>query len=87
MKIVWHIAAWNEFTQWSETDKKTFKKIVLLIKQCVRTPYEGDGKLEPLKHELAGYWSRRINSKDRLVYRASADAVEIIACKTHYEKI
>ena len=84
MKIVWHNAAWEEFTMWNEIDPKTFKKIVRLIKQCARTPYEGDGKPEPLKHDLAGYWSRRINSKDRIVYCTSDDTLEIISCKTHY---
>ena len=84
MKIVWHKAAREEINLWHEIDPKTFKKIVRLIKQCVRTPYEGDEKPEPLKHDLAGYWSRRINSRDRIVYRSSADALEIISCKTHY---
>lgn len=85
-KIAWHIEAWNEFLEWQANDKRIFEKIKKLLKQCVRTPFEGDGNPEPLKHELAGFWSRRINSKDRLVYRVSGDTLEVIQCKTHYGK-
>lgn len=82
--ITWTLIAWNEFIEWQTTDKKTALKIAKLAKQCLRSPFEGDGKPEPLKHELAGYWSRRINDKDRLIYRVNGSAIEIVQCRTHY---
>lgn len=86
MKISWHKSAWEEFIEWGEIDKKTHKKIIALIKQCVRTPFDGDGQPEPLKHDLAGFRSRRINSCDRLVYKLTDDQLEILSCKNHYRR-
>ncbi|MFT7426712.1 MAG: toxin YoeB, partial [Algoriphagus sp.] len=63
---------------------KVFKKINALIKECQRTPFEGIGKPEPLKHELAGAWSRRIDREHRLVYRVKDGALEIAQCRHHY---
>ena len=76
--------AFEDFINWSIVNKDTFKKIVLLIKEIKRTPFEGTGKPEPLKHNLTGYWSRRINLEHRLVYKKSGDEIIIISCKGHY---
>ena len=76
--------AFNQFTEWQITDKKIFQKIVALIKETERNPFEGSGKPEPLKHDLQGYWSRRINLEHRLVYKVSENSILIIACKYHY---
>lgn len=76
--------AWQEYVQWQTEDKKTLQKINDLIKDIDRNGYEGIGKPEPLKHDLTGYWSRRITAKDRLVYRIMDDTIYIIGCKGHY---
>lgn len=83
-KIAWHVEAWDEFIEWQETDRKTAAKISKLVRLCSRDPFGGDGQPEPLKHDFAGFWSRRINAKDRLVYRVNEDAIEIIQCRMHY---
>ncbi len=77
--------SYEDFLAWGQTDKKTFVRIDQLIKSISRTPYKGIGKPEPLKHQLSGFWSRRINDKDRLVYRiTSEDTIEIASCRNHY---
>ncbi|EMN6592183.1 Txe/YoeB family addiction module toxin, partial [Escherichia coli] len=63
MKLTWSAEAWDDYLYWQETDKKTVKKINELIKDATRTPFEGKGKPEPLKHNLAGFWSRRITTE------------------------
>ena len=75
----------EEYQTWATEDKKIFKKISDLIKEICRTPFEGSGKPEPLKHELSGFWSRRITQEHRLVYKVENDAVYIASCKYHYE--
>ena len=65
-------------------DRKTLAKLNALLKEIQRTPFSGSGKPEPLKHDKSGYWSRRINDTDRLVYRMNGDIVEIMQCKGHY---
>ncbi|MDR0474737.1 MAG: Txe/YoeB family addiction module toxin [Treponema sp.] len=79
--------AFEEFTNWAQEDKKIFKKIGSIIKDIKRNPKEGIGKPEPLKHELSGYWSRRIDDEHRLVYQIVENSGEIIivSCKKHYE--
>jgi len=77
--------AWEDYLYWQNTDKKTLKKINELIRQCQRTPYEGNGKPEGLKGNLSGWWSRRINYKDRLVYRVEDKTLYILQCRYHYE--
>lgn len=72
--------------EWSERDRKTHQRIASLIMDILRNPFTGLGKPEPLKHELKGYWSRRIDQEHRLVYRIEGDAVIIVACKYHYQK-
>jgi len=77
--------AFQDFTEWATNDKKIYKRIVDLIKDILRQPFSGLGKPEPLKHELQGYWSRRITDEHRLVYKVSNEAITIIACKYHYK--
>ncbi len=84
MKLTWSAEAWEDYLYWQETDKKTVKKINELIKDASRTPFEGKGKPEPLKHNLAGFWSRRITAEHRLVYAVSDDALLIASCRYHY---
>lgn len=74
----------KDFEEYSRKNKKTVLKIMELISNINAHPYTGIGKPEPLKHQLAGYWSRRINSKDRLVYKVTIDELFIISCKGHY---
>jgi toxin YoeB len=85
-KIVFEENAFQDFCEWGKTDKKNYQRIVDLIRDIIRQPYSGVGKPEPLKHELKGYWSRRIDSKHRLVYKINDDAIIIIACKYHYKR-
>ncbi len=76
--------AWDSYTWWQGQDRKTLKRINLLIESATRTPFEGIGKPEPLVGNLTGYWSRRIDEANRLVYRATDDDLIIIACRYHY---
>jgi len=78
--------AYNDYIHWFETDKITFSKISFLILETAREPFLGKGKPEPLKNNLSGYWSRRINEEHRLVYRINGDILEIVSCKYHYAK-
>lgn len=82
--IVFHKTAFMDFTEWSSRDKKIFEKITDIIQDTLRSPFDGIGKPEPLKHELNGYWSRRINDEHRLVYKVTNDAIFVISCKYHY---
>ena len=77
--------AFGEYLEWQK-DKATLKRINLLLKDIMRTPYDGIGKPEPLKFDEAGNWSRRINEKDRLVYRIENDRILVLQCKGHYDK-
>lgn len=72
MTVAFEQSAFDDFEAWAKTDKKIFAKIVSLIKDTPRTPFSGLGKPEPLKHELSGYWSRRITDEHRLVYKIEA---------------
>lgn len=84
MKLIWSVESWNDYLFWQETDKRMVRKIIDLIKDIRRTPFEGKGKPEPLKHNLAGFWSRRITEEHRLVYSITNDALLIAACRYHY---
>lgn len=84
MKIIFSENAWEEYVYWQKTDKKILNRINELIKVISRTPFEGIGKPEPLKHALAGFWSRRINDEHRLVYKIEGEALLIAQCKLHY---
>lgn len=83
-KIQWDSDAWEDYLFWQKQDKKTLKRINLLIQDTCRNPFEGIGKPEPLKENLAGLWSRRINDSDRLVYMIDGADVIIFACRGHY---
>jgi toxin YoeB len=83
-KIIFKPNAAEQYSQWLHDDAMIFDKICKLIEETIANPFEGTGKPEPLKHELTGYWSRRITRKDRLVYQVTADAIIIISCKFHY---
>ena len=85
MNKVFSDFAWEDYIQWQTEDKKTLRKINELIKDIDRNGYEGIGKPEPLRHDLTGYWSRRITDKDRLIYRILDETIYIIACKGHYD--
>lgn len=78
--------AWEDYTYWQTQDKRTLKRINKLIEAVQRMPFEGIGKPEPLKENLTGYWSRRINDEHRLVYKAGDDVVTIISTRFHYGK-
>ncbi len=77
--------AFDEYISWQSEDKKTLKKINLLLIDTMRNPFAGIGKPEQLKGDLSGYWSRRIDSQNRLVYRVHNDCVEVFSCKSHYK--
>lgn len=85
MEIVFSKNSWEEYLQWQIEDKKVLKKINDLIKEIQRTPYEGTGKPEALRYELAGLWSRRITLEHRLVYKIVAEKIYIIGCRYHYD--
>ncbi|MCR4782437.1 MAG: Txe/YoeB family addiction module toxin [Lachnospiraceae bacterium] len=85
MGLLWEDRGWEDYLYWQTQDKKTLKKINKLIKDAQRNPYEGIGKPEPLGENLSGFWSRRINEQDRLIYDVTEDGIRIIACKGHYE--
>ena len=84
MNLLFTQEAWEDYLYWQIQDKKILKKINTLIKEIKRTPFEGSGKPEPLKHALQGCWSRRINQEHRLVYEVIEDRVHILACRYHY---
>ncbi len=77
--------AFDQYTNWERTDKSVYIRINKLLIETARTPFDGTGKPEPLKHVLKGYWSRRITDSHRLIYRVENDYIKIIACKSHYE--
>jgi toxin YoeB len=84
MKIVFADRAWEDFTYWMTHDRRVAKRIVLLIKAIQREPFAGIGKPEPLKHDLAGFWSRRITEEHRLVYAVENDQILIAQARYHY---
>jgi len=84
VKLVFSDSAWEDYLYWQKTDKKILRRINGLVKEIMRTPFEGTGKPEPLKHALSGYWSRRINDEHRIVYKVTEDAVHIAQLRYHY---
>ena len=82
---VWSDLAWEDYVYWQSQDKKILKRINLLLKDIDRNQYEGIGKSEPLKYELQGFWTRRIDETNRLVYRIKGECIEILSCRTHYQ--
>ncbi|MBS4882941.1 MAG: Txe/YoeB family addiction module toxin [Peptoniphilus harei] len=80
----WSDDAWEDFNYWLKEDKKTLRKILKIIKDIERSPYEGIGKPEPLRGDLSKYWSRRIDDKNRIVYRVEKNTILIAQCGSHY---
>ncbi|AIA75077.1 Txe/YoeB family addiction module toxin [Vreelandella sp. 21] len=84
MKLIFAEHAWEDYLYWQKTDKKVLSRINKLIKETQREPFGGVGKPEPLKHGLAGYWSRRINEEHRMIYKVTDDALLIAQLQYHY---
>lgn len=84
MRKLWHDEAWEDYLYWLTQDKRTLKRINQLLTDVDRNGYDGIGKPEPLKGDLSGWWSRRIDESNRLVYRIREGIVEILQCRTHY---
>lgn len=84
MRIIFMADAWEDYLYWQKNDKSVLKKVNILIKESVRTPFEGTGKPEALKENLAGFWSRRINLEHRIVYKVEDGAIYILQCRYHY---
>lgn len=87
MKKIWDDEAWEDYLYWQTQDRKSLKRINLLIQDIDRNGYSGIGKPEPLKGNMQGYWSRRIDEVNRLVYRINGGKIEIIQCRTHYQNM
>ena len=85
MNKTWHEKAWKEYVYWQKQDKKTLKRINDLIKDICRQPFTGIGKPEPLRGNKQGYWSRRIDEANRIVYKVEHTQIIIIQCKGHYD--
>ena len=83
-KLTFSDEAWDDYLYWQDTDRSMLRRINQLIKDIRRSPYEGIGKPEPLKHQLAGWWSRRIDGEHRFLYRVTEQAIEISNLRNHY---
>lgn len=86
MKLTFQEEGWDDYLHWQTQDRKTLKKINALIRECLRTPFTGTGKPEPLKGDFAGWWSRRIDGVNRLIYRPTDDGILIAQCRYHYDR-
>ncbi len=84
MKLIFAENAWEDYLYWQRIDKKLLKRINVLIQDIQRSPFEGIGKPEPLKHALSGYWSRRVNDEHRIVYKVADDSLFIAQLRHHY---
>ena len=84
MNLVFSPQAWEDYQHWVQTDRKLVRRINELIKDTIRNPHDGIGKPEPLRHALAGFWSRRINEEHRMVYRVTGNNLEIAQLRFHY---
>ena len=84
MELVWQTKAWDDYLYWQQADKKVLNRINELIKDCLRNPFKGIGKPEPLKGNFAGNWSRRITDEHRLIYCTRENRMHILQCKYHY---
>ena len=84
MKLIFSEHAWEDYLYWQRTDRKTLARINKLIKEIQRTPFEGTGKPEALKHGLSGYWSRRINDEHRIIYKVDSNSLLIAQLRYHY---
>ena len=84
MRLLWDDRAWNDYIYWQTQDKKTLKRINAIINDIRRDRYDGSGKPEPLKENMSGWWSRRIDEVNRIVYKEEDGAIIIASCKGHY---
>lgn len=84
MRVIWTPTAWKDYLYWQSSDRRKLKRINNLIKSILREPFAGLGNPEPLKHDLQGFWSRRIDKVHRLVYTVKNKELEIISCRYHY---
>ena len=84
MKLLFSESAWDDYQHWLKTDRRMLERINMLIREVQREPFSGIGKPEPLKHALAGYWSRRINDEHRMVYRVQDNTLWIAQLRYHY---
>ena len=84
MKIIFSEHAWDDYLYWQRTDRKILERINKLIKEIQRSPFEGTGKPEPLRHGLSGYWSRRITDEHRIVYKVDKDSLHLAQLRYHY---
>ena len=82
--LLWDSKAWQDYLYWQHQDKKTLRRINKLIQNTLNTPFKNIGKPEPLKENLSGYWSRRIDETNRIVYRVTDEYIKIISCRYHY---
>ena len=87
MKKIWSDKAWDDYLYWQTHDKKTLKKVNQLVKDIERNNFEGIGKPEALTGNLSGFWSRRIDDANRLIYRINGEFTDILSCKGHYEDV
>lgn len=85
MRLLWEDRAWEDYLYWQARDRKNLKRINALIQDIKRSPFEGIGKPEPLKHGLSGYWSRRIDETNRIVYFERDGVIYLVACCGHYD--
>jgi len=84
-RLLFTAKAWDDYLYWQTQDRKTLKRIKQLIREAQRSPFEGIGKPEPLKANLSGFWSRRIDDVNRLVYEAQENQINIVSCRYHYQ--
>lgn len=84
MVLMWAEHAWDDYLYWQESDKKKVKRINELIQDIKRSPFEGIGDPEPLRHNWSGYWSRRIDKEHRLVYKVDDSGLSVAQCRFHY---
>jgi len=85
LKIVWFEEAWEDYVYWQSQDRKTVKRINQILQDSVRNGFSGIGKPEPLKGEFTGFWSKRIDDVNRLVFRIQGGVLEVLSCKGHYD--
>lgn len=85
MRLLWEDRAWEDYLYWQTQDKKVLKRVNLLIKDISRNPFDGIGKPEPLKNNLSGWWSRRIDETNRIVYYEQDGIIYVVSCRGHYD--
>ena len=86
MRLLWDDRAWEDYVYWQTQDKKTLKRINAIVRDIQRDRYDGIGKPEPLKGNLSGWWSRRIDEENRVVYKEKKDTIIIASCRGHYDE-